>query len=360
MSILAKGSVAHTDSKKRIATEGVTLLEMMMAFTITLILAAILLPVLARGRAAAERAHCMNNLRQLGQVFHMIAAEKNGAWPAGAANHAWGERGPTFDYRKLIRNNFICDGYAVYPDYLDNLRPFVCLASPQNDLFMRGEEGWWYGDLTFVGGYIDPVVAARNNLGLGYSAPSPDAECLTSQMYTYLPYAVATEAQGIYLFDRLHSLMYAGAVDFMRDNLAAQSGNAPGGGRQFLRLRAGVERFFITNINNPAASAKSESRIPVMFDSTSFNGRPGSNHLVPLGGNILFMDGHVEFRYLREPQEGRLPYAPDFMEWTRLNTYNNEPLLHVPPWCSNRTPGTPYEPRYRYYPNDSEYAGMAL
>jgi prepilin-type processing-associated H-X9-DG protein len=67
------------------------------------------------------------------------------------------------------------------------------------------------------------------------------------------------------------------------------------------RLREGIERFFISDINNPAASAQAQSEVAVMFDHmTSFAGGGGAqggvnfNH-IPGGSNILFMDGHVEF-----------------------------------------------------------------
>ena len=64
------------------------------------------------------------------------------------------------------------------------------------------------------------------------------------------------------------------------------------------RLREGVERFFITDINNPAATAMSQSDIVVMYDHVgvpqSKGGYSTYNH-VPGGCNVLYMDGHVEF-----------------------------------------------------------------
>ena len=48
------------------------------------------------------------------------------------------------------------------------------------------------------------------------------------------------------------------------------------------RLREGIERFFITDINNPAAGAKAQSSIPVMFDNWTLhtqydrNGQPAT------------------------------------------------------------------------------------
>ena len=59
------------------------------------------------------------------------------------------------------------------------------------------------------------------------------------------------------------------------------------------RFREGVERFFITDVNNPAASAQSQSDISVMWDRV-YN-LPGDFTHVPGGANVLFMDGHCEF-----------------------------------------------------------------
>jgi prepilin-type processing-associated H-X9-DG protein len=71
------------------------------------------------------------------------------------------------------------------------------------------------------------------------------------------------------------------------------------------KLREGVERFTITDINNPAASALAQSSVAVMWDHWALaNVDPaivgGSigialyNH-VPGGCNVLYMDGHVEW-----------------------------------------------------------------
>ena len=62
------------------------------------------------------------------------------------------------------------------------------------------------------------------------------------------------------------------------------------------RLREGIERFLIADINAPAATAVAQSEVAVMWDS--INVRPTAtsqfNHL-PGGCNVLYMDGHVQF-----------------------------------------------------------------
>ena len=72
----------------------------------------------------------------------------------------------------------------------------------------------------------------------------------------------------------------------------------------YYRVREGIERFFITDINNPAASAMAQSTIPVMYDAfvatntdnpnVAGHSTANFNHL-PGGSNVLWMDGHITF-----------------------------------------------------------------
>ena len=60
-------------------------------------------------------------------------------------------------------------------------------------------------------------------------------------------------------------------------------------------LHEGIERFFITDINNPGHEKTIQSVIPIMWDPIADNaGVSYFNHL-PGGSNVLYMDGHVEF-----------------------------------------------------------------
>jgi prepilin-type processing-associated H-X9-DG protein len=67
-------------------------------------------------------------------------------------------------------------------------------------------------------------------------------------------------------------------------------------------MREGVDRFFITDISNPAATALAQSQIPVLIE------RIGNHE--PEGGHVLFMDGHVE--YIEFP--GKFPMTKAFIE----------------------------------------------
>ena len=78
-------------------------------------------------------------------------------------------------------------------------------------------------------------------------------------------------------------------------------------GRTIYRLREGIERFLVTDVNNPAATARAQSVIQIMIDMIGTGqGVAYFNH-VPGGCNVLYLDGHVAFiRYpgLNAPGEG--------------------------------------------------------
>ncbi len=74
------------------------------------------------------------------------------------------------------------------------------------------------------------------------------------------------------------------------------------------RMREGIERFMITDINNPAGSAQAQSDIALMWDSIATV--PSNFNHIPGGSNVLYMDGHVKFsRYPSEEMPVNVLFA---------------------------------------------------
>ncbi len=344
--------------RTRDSRRGFSLIELMVVISIMSILAALLLPALARARERGRRAVCQNNLKQMGITLLMFANEHNGGYPPGHPNHIVGERQTIpigQENTRLIRNNFSFDPRKIYPDYLNDLNVLKCPSSglvnadPMLDAFV---------DVSFLPQYIPPAISndPRNNGVLPkLIRERPDYECVTSQYYIYLPYAVSTEENLMFLWDNLNRRMADGDIDFMQEDILLPGGHGAAGSDMFYRTTIGVNRLFVADIDNPSGSAVSDTELPVMFDALPLDG--SMNHFVPFGGNVLYLDGHAEWMLLSD--EGlRPPFTPLLIEYLRANVYTNQGIENIPPWCSNRPQSTPFRARYEYYPSDAMYNGL--
>ena len=121
---------AQNQNGRRAGLPAFTLVELLVVIAIIAILAALLLPVLSRAKAAAQRTDCLNNLRQLGLGIHLYAGENGDILPA-AANVTW---------EQLDTNHFLIFYKRLMKSYVGLHGP----SSPQDKVFACPADTFYY------------------------------------------------------------------------------------------------------------------------------------------------------------------------------------------------------------------------
>ena len=211
-------------------------------FALVGILSVILLPNLANHREAARRSSTHNNLKQLGIVFKMYSNENDGVYP------------PLAPYDGV----WMVDLRRIYPEYLTDVSVLVDPASPDHD----------------------QLVEDLGRLAAESPVDWEQFHRLVAENLTYFNWTMQDDSDVIALKERYPQLAKA---EYDSD-ISVPDGT-------LYRFKEGIERFMITDINNPAGSAKGQSEIPILFTVEYADRRRRAIK----GFNVLYMDGHVEF-----------------------------------------------------------------
>jgi prepilin-type processing-associated H-X9-DG protein/prepilin-type N-terminal cleavage/methylation domain-containing protein len=306
--------VPHT--KRQNVARGFSLMEVLAVVAIIMIMAALSLPALSAALEATRSSACAANLKQLGVTLAMYANEQHGKYPLLQ------KKVGTHCDRKN-RGTYMFDGPSVFPEYVSDVQILVCPSNEQS--VEEYKKGIWKNRYRLQL-KCDFGMSAAENVEFDDSDDDSVNPCMIDDSsYTYFPWVSRFEwfmdDATMDLSEEFEIAMKAlfeggprvlnGRVQFLdeRDNLVAM-----------LPLSQGIERFLITDVNNPGASFVGATQIPVMFDRVSF--APLLRNHKKEAANILFLDGHVDF--IRFPSNN---YYPMTSAWYDFMTYKKDRYL---------------------------------
>ena len=227
--------------------------------------------LLEKMESKRRKSTCMINMKQLGLVLNLFAAENKDNYPR----------------IDDVKGNLIFEG-GLYPEYLADAGPLGCPDDP---------------------GYVENMTfRMKSNAEHPQSSiGSVHPDCITSESYVYLGWLVTNEKEGLAAIDAYFNTPTAR----LGEDLNVPRGMGNRGGSVIHRLTTRADRLLVTkadiaraykakDVNAAFAALPKLGTIPVMWEWPSNHGD---------GGHVLYLDGHAEF----VPYPGKFPMTKKFI-----------------------------------------------